>query len=409
MQRFFIWISRYLLAFTFIFSGFVKGIDPLGSAYKFGDYFVAFRLNFLESLTIPLAFILCAAELLIGLLLLFRVKDFLAIWGAFLFMLVFTPLTFYLAIFNPVSDCGCFGDAIVLSNWETFFKNLPLLAASVYLFYQRKKIQPSFKPAYSHAIASLLLFISFVPSFQGYRNLPLMDFRPYSIGTNIVEAMTLPEGAPVDEYKTLLYYEKGGVTKEFSQENFPWQDSTWSFVDSKSILVKKGFTPPITDFSLVTTDDWFMTDSILQFDGYYLLAIAHRLDKSDTESFARLNELYHKAKEQNMGFACITSSPPNEIDEFIGKTGVGFPFLLADEIMLKTVIRANPGLVALNRGTIIGKWHYRNIPEPTFFEGDVLAKSLQQQQAKRARVWTWTLMLGLVLLGFTIHPFRAKD
>jgi len=231
MIRFFIWISRYILAFTFIFSGFVKGVDPLGSAYKFGDYFMAFGLNFLEPFALPLSFILCAAELLIGLLLLFKVKDTLAIWGTFLFMAAFTPLTLVLAIYNPVSDCGCFGDAIILTNWETFFKNLPLFAASIFLLKYRKRINPVFPSVYSHIIALALLVISFIPSIHGYLNLPLIDFRPYSIGTNIQEAMSFPEGAPVDEYSTILYYEKDGIVKEFTQDNFPWQDTTWKPID----------------------------------------------------------------------------------------------------------------------------------------------------------------------------------
>lgn len=405
MIRFFIWISRYILAFTFIFSGFVKGVDPLGSAYKFGDYFMAFGLNFLEPFALPLSFILCAAELLIGLLLLFKVKDTLAIWGTFLFMAAFTPLTLVLAIYNPVSDCGCFGDAIILTNWETFFKNLPLFAASIFLLKYRKRINPVFPSVYSHIIALALLVISFIPSIHGYLNLPLIDFRPYSIGTNIQEAMSFPEGAPVDEYSTILYYEKDGIVKEFTQDNFPWQDTTWKFVDSQSILVKKGYTPPITDFTLTSFDGWTLTDSILNYKGYYILVVSHRLDKAEKESFAKLNELYFKAKEQGIGFACVTASPPDQIDDFVSRTGVAFPFILADEIMLKTVVRSNPGIVVLKEGTIISKWHYRNIPESKYFEGDILSKSISAQQSNRTRLWIYILAIAILLGKVLVAPF----
>jgi len=415
MLRFLVWISRYLLAITFIFSGFVKGVDPFGSTYKFSDYFMAFNLGFLEPLALTFSFILCAAELYIGLLLLLRVKDNIAIWGAFLFMVVFTPLTLMLAIYNPVSDCGCFGDAIILTNWETFFKNIPILLASILLLIYRKKQVSSYRPYLNNSLAAVLLIISFIPSIHGYRNLPLMDFRPYSIGTNIPEAMTIPPDAPMDEYRTILYYEREGVIREFSEDNMPWQDSTWKFVDSKSVLVKRGYTPLITDFMLIDFDGWDVTESITSFPGYYLLAISYRLDLTDKKSFEKLHELYYKAKEQGMGFACVTASTPDEIDRFISNTGVAFPFLLADEIMLKTTIRANPGLILLYNGTIIGKWHHRNFPKSAFFEGNLTAKSLTLQRLKNTRTWSialivsvFALILGTPLLRLFINDLQKR-
>lgn len=404
MVRFFLWISRYLLAFTFIFSGFVKGVDPLGSAYKFADYFMAFGLGFLEPLALPFAFLMCAAELLIGLLLLFRVQHLLAVWSAFLFMLFFTPLTLYLAIFNPVSDCGCFGDALVLSNWETFYKNIPLLGAALFLFLHRKSFSPIYPPLYSYAIGIILLVISFLPSIHGYSRLPLIDFRPYSKGVNIQEAMLFPEDAQPDEYETLLYYEKNGLVKQFTQDNFPWQDSTWKFVDSKSKLVKKGYTPPIADFTLTNLEGDYLTDSILNYPGYFLLPISYRLDKMDRTSIDLLNELYFKTQEEGIGFALVTASPQSDIDAFIGDYGIAFPFLLADEIMLKTVIRSNPGLVLLHHGTIIEKWHHKKIPTASFLQGDLLAKVLLAQQEDRTNLWTFTLVLLVVLSLVAVSP-----
>jgi hypothetical protein len=415
MLRFLVWISRYLLAFTFIFSGFVKGVDPLGSAYKFSDYFVAFNLGFLEPLVLFFSFTLCAAELYIGLLLLLRVKDTIAIWGAFIFMAVFTPLTLALAIYNPVSDCGCFGDAVILTNWETFFKNIPILLASLLLLIYRKKQIPYFNTYLNNILAVVLLVISFFPSIHGYRNLPLMDFRPYSIGTNIPEAMSIPPDASMDEYKTTLFYERDGVIREFTEDNMPWQDSTWKFVDSKSVLVKRGYTPLITDFLVFDFDAWDITESITYFPGYYILAVSYRLDKTNKQSFEKLNEIYFKAKEQGIGFACLTASTPDEIDRFISNTGVAFPFLLADEIMLKTTIRANPGLILLDSGTIIGKWHHRNFPDSKFFEGNLTSKSLTSQRLTNRRIWSiaiivsvFALFLGTRLLKVFINDFQKK-
>lgn len=406
MLKLLMWISRYVLAFTFIFSGFVKGVDPLGSAYKFGDYFMAFGLDFLMPFALALSFVLCAAELLIGLLLLFNVRTVLASWGAFLFMLVFTPLTLALAIYNPVSDCGCFGDAIILTNWETFFKNLPLLGGSILLVYNRKYIRPKLSLAPELGITILLAIISFMPPAHGYRNLPLIDFRPYSIGTHIPSAMEIPEGAPLDEFKTLLYYQKDDVVKEFTQENFPWQDTTWSFVESKSVLLKEGYHPPISNFVLTDLYGWDVTDSILNYSGQTMLVVAYRLSATNKETFSRLNELYFKAQEMGMNFACVTSSPGDDIDSFVSATGVAFPFLQADEIMLKTTVRANPGVILLKQGTIIGKWHYKNIPEPEFFEGNLVAKLIASQQSNATNLWAIIIILFLAVGKLLVRFIR---
>lgn len=409
MSKIILWVSRYLLAITFIFSGIVKGVDPLGSAYKFGDYFMAFGLDFFMPLALPMSFILCAAELLIGLMLLFNIRTVLASWGALIFMAVFTPLTLVLAIYNPVSDCGCFGDALILTNWQTFFKNLPLLGASAFLIVFRKKIQPMYRFFPEVTATILLAIISFMPSIHGYYNLPLFDFRPYSIGTNIQQAMEFPENAPHDEYKTVLYYQKDGITKEFTQENFPWQDSSWVFVDSKSILVKKGYEPPIKDFVLTDFYGWDKTDSILHSPGYFLVAIAYRLDKANAEAFTKLNELYYKAKEQQIGFVCITSSPATEIDRFISSTGVAFPFLMADEIMLKTIIRSNPGILLLNEGTIIGKWHYRNLPESKYFEGNLGAKTMKLHRNRVETLWVYLLIVIMLFAKGALAKLDPKN
>jgi hypothetical protein len=401
--------SRYILAVLFIFSGFVKGVDPLGSTYKFVDYFMAFNMQYLVVAAKPLAFILCAAELYLGLLLLFKSKVRIAIWGIFLFMLGFTPLTLVLAIYNPVSDCGCFGDALILSNWETFFKNLFFMAAATFLLVKRKQVESTHSKKLDWTIAIISAVISFAPSFYGYNNLPLIDFRPYSIGTNIPDAMSIPPDAPLDEYKTLLYYEKDGKEVEFTEENFPWQDTTWKFVDSKSVLVKKGYTPPIHDFVLTTIDGWNQTDSILQYPGYFMLAISYRIDRANEEAIDKLNQLYYTAKDHGIGFAYVTSSPQLEIDDFIGKTGAVFPFLQADEIMLKTVIRAYPGLVLLKEGTIIGKWHYNNFPEPEFFKGNIDAKLAQHRIDIQDNLWSLNIAFGifiLYLLGRLANPKR---
>jgi uncharacterized membrane protein YphA (DoxX/SURF4 family) len=394
--------SRYLLALTFIFSGFVKGVDPLGSAYKFHDYFLSFHMGFMEPLTLFLSFVLCASELFIGLLLLFGIRLRLASLGALVFMGIFTPLTLYLAIFNPVSDCGCFGDAVHLSNWETFLKNLVFLAAAILLFMKRETVVIAHRKNFEVAAFLVLLAVSFIPPIDGYTHLPAIDFRPYKVGVSIPESMAVPPGVPVDEYKTTLYYEKNGVVKQFDESNYPWQDSTWRFVDSKSVLVKKGYTPPITNFSLIDRHGFDVTDSILKWTGYYFLAIAPRIDKTSKKSVEKLNELYFRARELGYGFACVTASPQGDIDLFVGATGAAFPFLNADEITLKTIVRANPGLMLLYQGRIIGKWHHNHLPDAAYLNGDMLsAQMLKLHRMAVSRLsYLIVSLLALAFLGY---------
>ncbi|HKL66862.1 MAG TPA: BT_3928 family protein, partial [Bacteroidales bacterium] len=240
-------VSRYISGLVFIFSGLVKGIDPMGSMYKFIDYFTAFNMDALEPLAYVLGIILCTSEFIIGFAIITGIRMRIASWGLLLFMSGFTPLTLILAISNPVADCGCFGDAIHLTNWQTFYKNIVILVFAIIVFINRKSYRVISKPVTEWLViaAMTVLFVL----FTGYnrKHLPVVDFRPYKIGTDIREDMRIPEGAPADQFETTLIYEKNGEEKEFTLENYPADDTTWTFVDSETKLVKKGYTPPIHD------------------------------------------------------------------------------------------------------------------------------------------------------------------
>ena len=199
-------ISRIILGIAFTFSGFVKGIDPWGSAYKFIDYFNAMGLGFMEPAAFPLGVLLALAEFLIGVALLFALFPRLASWGALLFMAFFTPLTLWIALTNPVSDCGCFGDAIVLSNWATFYKNILFILLALFVFIHRNKIKCLFsqKIAGTAGMAAFLLYCAVV--VWSIRHEPLFDFRPYHVGVNIPEDMSVPADAPKDVYENTFYY-----------------------------------------------------------------------------------------------------------------------------------------------------------------------------------------------------------
>ena len=252
--RVFLHLLRLLTGAVFVFSGFVKAVDPLGTVYKIEDYLHAFDGMWihLSVLAFPAALVLIALELMVGiqLLLMLRFRTNAAI--AFVFMLIMTPLTLYIAVSNPVTDCGCFGDALKISNWHTFLKNIVLLVITFVLFMFRNKFKSFFLPPVEYGLA--ILFFIFSGAFMTYNllHLPVLDFRPYRVGVNIPQAMSVPQGAPVDEYRYSFAYKKDGVIQEFGLDALP--DSTWTFVEQKSEMINKGYEPPIRDFSILDGD-----------------------------------------------------------------------------------------------------------------------------------------------------------
>ena len=261
-------VSRTLLALTFIFSGFVKAVDPLGTVYKIEDYLKAFGGVFTDLMPMAgfAAVCLISIEMLLGIAMLLNVRTNWTAWLSLLFYLVMTPLTLWIALTNPVSDCGCFGDAIVLTNWQTFWKNVVLLALVILLLCTKRAIPQLWTWWMELIIALAALGIAGGIMAYSYTHLPPLDFRPYKVGNNIPELMEIPEGAEPDVYEVTLIYEKDGVQQEFSLDNYPKGDSTWTFVDQKSVLVKKGYEAPIHDFEILTMEYEDLTDAILGFD-----------------------------------------------------------------------------------------------------------------------------------------------
>lgn len=369
-------ISRILVGLVFIFSGFVKGIDPWGGTYKITDYFYAFHLDFLVPLALPLSFILSFAEFAIGVgLLSGRFLRFFS-WLALIFMSFFTPLTLYLALTNPVTDCGCFGDALVITNWQTFYKNIVLITLAIILFAGRRKADHPVKRKPGRVIFSGLIFAYIVLVTWSYNHLPIIDFRPYKVGVNISQAMEIPPDAPHDVYENNFYYrnKKTGEVKKFPEKDIPWRDSlTWEFQSmDQPVLVKRGYVPPIHDFSIQTPQGDDVTDYFLKDDNYTFMLVAYDLQKSSTKNQERINSLSKWAEAKGYNFICLTASLESEQQAFIGETGAPYPFLSTDEITLKTMIRSNPGLILTYKGTILDKWHYNDIPDSTAFREDIL-------------------------------------
>ena len=394
---------RIVIGAVFIFSGFVKGIDLAGSAIKFEDYFVAFGIDFLIPVSLPLAIFLVSTEFIIGISLLFGFRTYWGAWGVLIFMSAFTPLTLILALFNPISDCGCFGDAIVLTNWQTFWKNLVLMIMVLVIFYHRKKYKPVY-PAITDWSILVIIFVLFTGfSLYNYRHLPMIDFRPYNTGTNIPEKMYIPANAPVDEYETILTYEKNEIRKEFDLENYPWQDSTWSFVEQKSILIKEGYKPPIHDFTIFTPDGTGITDLILSDEGYSFILVSADLAKADKEALQKLDTLFLYCNQTGIKFYSLSSSIYSEIEQIKTLQQLSLDFYITDETTLKTIIRSNPGLLLLKEGVILAKWHYNDLPEIEELRQPVLSMVITKARKKHERT---SAIISILVLFLGISVFE---
>ena len=357
-------VCRFVLAVVFIFSGFVKAIDPLGTQYKIQDYLDAFGWTdvFPESIPFIAAALLGMLEFCLGVYLFFGIRRIIAPRAVVAVMAIMTPLTFWLALDNPVSDCGCFGDAVVLTNWETFGKNVVLLAMSLVVLKWRKRIFPLATTRFDWLIALYGFLYIFCMTIYCYRHLPVFDFRPYYVGADIRQGMEIPEGKEPTEFETRFVLQKDGEEKEFTLENYP--DSTWTFVDSRTVVKKKGYEPPIHDFSMIRYEDGEdITEQVLADERYTFLLVAHQLGQASDSRIDLINELYDYCLEYGYAFYCLTSSSDEDILKWQEDTGAEYPFCLMDNITLKTMVRSNPGLILLKKGVVIHKWNVVDFPD----------------------------------------------
>jgi hypothetical protein len=404
-------ISCILVGFVFVYSGFVKGIDPLGSAYKFHDYFAAFNLSFLQFLDMPLSIIQSCAEFLIGVALIVGLRQKLTAWALLIVMGFFTILTLILALFNPVSDCGCFGDALILTNWQTFFKNVFLMLLTVLIFYTRNQL-----PNKSKVLEEWLMLVIALVAFLFVVNyclnhLPIIDFRPYKVGTDIVKDMSRPEGALQDSFKTVLFYKKEGKVKEFSLENIPWKDTTWKWADTKVIKVKEGYKPPIHDFSIKNFDGNDITNEVLSDHDFSFLLIARDLSTSDKRAFEKANFIAKYCKTGRCKFYALTSSSTSDVESIKKSKELDFDFFITDGTTLKTINRANPGLMLIRDGTVLAHWHYNDFPDPAVLGSNLTAYSLSVNSSHIRHLTGWLMvsLLLVTLLAFKIYQLKTND
>ena len=363
-----LWISRILLGGVFIFSGFVKAIDPLGSAYKFQDYFIAFGTEWLFFTALPMAILLSTLEFIIGVGVLFGIKNRLSAWGGFLFMLFFTPLTLYIAITDPVPDCGCFGDAIIINNWETFYKNVFLLAAAIVVFIYRNKIRPPWPKTVDN-----LLMVAITAGILGVSAycltyLPVIDFRPWKVGNDVTE-LVMPTEEIAETY-LIFENEETGETREYPADDYPWDDpewaETWTFKDQRREIIQPYEEAEIEDFYIQDEFGEDLTDFYMTEPGYLLMVVSHDLYRTNTRAFEnKVTPLWREAEQEGHTFIVLTGSSLDAIQEFTEayETPDRHVFYLSDEIELKTIVRSNPGLVLMKDGVVKGKWPHRRIPE----------------------------------------------
>lgn len=358
-------VCRFLLGATFVFSGFVKAIDPIGTQYKFQDYLSAVGLGTFvpDIVTLLASLALATLEFSLGVFVLFAIRRHLVSKIIVAFMTVMTIITVWIALFNPVEDCGCFGDALRLTNVETLLKNIVLLAASIVLAWQPLQMYRFLTRSTQWiAVNYTILFVLLLSAHCLY-HLPLIDFRPYHIGMNIKKGMEIPAGAPQPEFETTFILQKNGVKKEFTLDNYP--DSSWQFVDSKTVQTKEGYVPPIHDFSIQKANGDDITDSVLTAKGYVFLLVSPHLEQADDGNFGDIDLLYEYCQEQKIPFYCLTASGKKDIDHWADITGAEYPFCFTDETTLKTIIRSNPGLLLLKDGIIIQKWSHNDLPSST--------------------------------------------
>ena len=367
-------ISRTLLGLVFIFSGVVKAIDPLGTVYKIEDYLKAFGGFFNELLPMAelAAWALIILELLLGVCMVLNVRTRWTSWFALLFYLVMTPLTLYIALTNPVSDCGCFGDAIVLTNWQTFWKNVVLIVLAIILVALRKHVRQLWSNWMEMLLVALTILAAVVFMSWTRNHLPVKDFRPYKIGNHLPTLMEYPEDAEPDVYEYAFVYEKDGVEQTFTLENYPKGDSTWTFVRQESKLIKKGYEPPIHDLEIMNANYEYLTWDILESEEPVTLVVMYDLKKADKAQIVKVESLASNLiasspdtlplqGESEGNFYILTGSGTDDIINFC----LEYPTLsdyvcTCDPVTLKTIVRANPGVIVLQNGIVIDKYNLRN-------------------------------------------------
>lgn len=363
--------SRLFVGILFIFSGLIKANDTLGFGYKLEEYFDVFHLSFLSPFATGMAMFLCVLEIALGALLLFGFWGKKVAAGLLGIIIFFTFLTFVSAAFKVVTSCGCFGDAIPLTPWQSFSKDLVLLLLIVYLFANRERILPvTTNPSLQKAGLIAVIAASFLFTIYTYTYLPVVDFLPYKKGVSLPAAMSIPPGAVPDEFQIMytLKNKGNGATKEMSDKEYLksgiWKDKSWEIVgEPTQKLLKKGYEPKIKDLVISDASGTNYTKELLENPYYNLIIVSYNLGQTNEKAIGNLNALTLDLSEQyNVRTVLLTSSSAQDAALFSKRNKLLAEVFYADAVPLKSMVRASPGILLLKDGVVVNKWSYHGMP-----------------------------------------------
>lgn len=356
-------ISRIFVGLLFIISGLIKLNDPVGFSYKLAEYFSepVFNMPFLVPFALGLALFLVIVEVVLGVMLLIGYKSKFTIWSLLLMIVFFTFLTFYSAYYDVVKDCGCFGDALHLTPWESFTKDVVLLFFILILFLNTSLVKPLFQKSIQNIIAYASIILCMFMAVWVLNHLPLIDFRPYKVGTNIEKGMEIPEGAPKSVVEMIFIYKVNGVDKEFTENDLMNLPEGATFVDRKDKVITEGYVPPIHDFTMMKDDSDYKEELLKE--PKLLMIVTYDLKIAEEGGMVKLEKLNQEAFAKGYKVVGMTNSSIEEIAKAKKKYGLQFDFYTCDAIALKTIERSNPSIVILENGTVKQKVHYNDIKD----------------------------------------------
>ena len=365
MIKIIVHLFRYFVGALFIFSGLIKLNDPVGFSFKLEEYFgpTVFDLDFLIPIVLPMAIFIVIFEVILGIFLILGYKKEFTLWSLLLMIIFFTFLTWYSAYFNKVTDCGCFGDAIKLTPWESFTKDIVLLIMIAFLFVKKDLVNPIINSNVQKIIIGTSLLVCFYITYFVLNHLPILDFRAYKIGDNIIENMRVPEDAPKDIYEYEWLFSEGDEIKKYIT-NGEYPNAKGDFLTVETKLIQKGYEPSIYDFSIEVNGN-NLTDEILS-EEKLLIYISYNLEKFSSKAIENMKFSAEKAKNNGFKIIGLTASSVEDRNIFIKTNNLSFEFYTCDETALKTVVRSNPGAIVLKAGNVVDKKHYKDFSDLNF-------------------------------------------
>ena len=397
-------LLRLVVGGTFIFSGFVKCVDPMGSVYKFHDYIAALGFQNLAGSEVVLAFAIPVLELVLGVMIVTGCLRYGSLFAAMAFMGVMLPLTYFLAKTNAVPDCGCFGDAIKLTNWQTFWKNVALTVAILYLLFHNKSVPSLYGPAIQWIVMLLTFILGLSIAYMSYSTQPLIDFRPFKVGSKIGTPLSA-----VTENDFLYIYEKDGVKKEFTVDSIPDEEDGWEFVDRKKLTpdLSPAQKAELESFSIYDegTD---VTEEVIDSTSNQMLVLMPDFQRVNKAYAFALNDLAKACKERDAQLCVITPALHAEVEQWIDLTSPNYPIYGGDDSEIKMLARGNPAVVYVEHGTIAWKRTLSSLKTDRLMKENVPLAQLSDDFSPQKTLWAllspyFLLMIALLFLN-RIYP-----